>query len=70
MNAGINLNLSPSWQMRLKENRKKDRKRPLLPDAIRYFFYQDVLSHFGVPKQPPRHCSAWSTANIDATLIV
>jgi hypothetical protein len=56
--------------MNLKENRKKDRKRPLLPDAIRYFFYEDVLSHFGVPKQPPRHCSAWSTANIDATLIV
>ena len=56
--------------MNPKENRKKDRKRPLLPDAIRYFFYQDVVSQIGVPNYRPVIANAWSTANIDATLIV
>jgi hypothetical protein len=54
-----NLNSISFLEILPKENRKKDRIRPLLPDAIRYLFYQDVLSHFGVPKQPPRHCFAW-----------
>jgi len=42
----------------------------VLPDTIRYLFYQDVVFSKWCTEQPPRHCFAWSTANIDATLIV
>jgi hypothetical protein len=39
------------------------------PDAIRYFFYHNVISHSGVPGSVATS-KAWSTAYIDATLIV
>ncbi len=39
------------------------------PDTIRYIFYQNVISEFGVPRTTPSY-KAWSTAYIDATLIV
>jgi len=39
------------------------------PDAIRYIFYHNVISHSGVPRSAPS-MKAWSTAYIDATLIV
>jgi len=47
-----------------------DREWVYLPDSIRYFFYQNVVSQFGVPNNRPVIANAWSTANIDATLIV
>jgi hypothetical protein len=47
-----------------------DRGWVYLPDSIRYFFYQDVISQIGVPNYRPVIANAWSTANIDATLIV
>jgi hypothetical protein len=61
--AGI-LSLSP-----LKPG-KRDRGWVYLPDSIRYFFYLNVVSQIGVPNNRPVIANAWSTANIDATLIV
>ncbi|HNQ25929.1 MAG TPA: hypothetical protein PKG69_04325 [Methanoregulaceae archaeon] len=49
---------------------KKDRGWVGLPDSIRYLFYQNVVSQIGVPNNRPVIANAWSTANIDATLIV
>jgi hypothetical protein len=49
---------------------KKDRSWDYLPGWIRYLFYQNVISQFGVPNNRPVIAYAWSTANIDATLIV
>jgi hypothetical protein len=49
---------------------KRDRWWGNLPDSIRYLFYQNVVFQIGVPNNRPVIAYAWSTANIDATLIV
>ena len=64
------MKIQPYFVIISKYKEKKDLGSAKLPDAIRYLFYEDVLFQIGVPNNRPVIANAWSTANIDATLIV